>query len=88
MLLHYLERLKIQIFCRYSADTEENANKLHFECTDFNFIKALCLVQRKSGERPSFDTANETISDLLNNIGRQRSKRSAAMLPFLVSQGV
>jgi len=29
MLLHYLEKLKIQIFCRYSADTEENANKLH-----------------------------------------------------------
>jgi len=35
MLLHYLEKLKIQIFRRYSADMEENANKLHFECTDF-----------------------------------------------------
>jgi len=35
-LLHYLWKLKIQIFCRYSAYTEENANKLHFECTDFN----------------------------------------------------
>jgi len=31
MLLHYLGKLKIQIFCRYSADVEENANKLHFE---------------------------------------------------------
>ena len=30
MLLHYLGNLKIQIFCRYSADIEENANKLHF----------------------------------------------------------
>ena len=30
MLLHYLEKLKIQIFCKYSADMEENANKLHF----------------------------------------------------------
>ena len=30
MLLHYLGKLKIQIFCRYSADMEENANKLHF----------------------------------------------------------
>ena len=31
--------LEIQnsIFCRYSADMEENANKLHFKCTDFNF---------------------------------------------------
>ena len=36
MLLHYLGKLSIQIFCRYSADTEENANKVHFECTDFN----------------------------------------------------
>ena len=39
MLLHYLEKLKIQIFCRYSTiipDMEENANKLHFKCTDFN----------------------------------------------------
>jgi len=34
MLLHYPGKLKIQIFCRYSADMEENANKLHFECTD------------------------------------------------------
>ena len=23
-------------FCRYSAHIEENANKLHFKCTDFN----------------------------------------------------
>jgi len=33
MLLHYLGKLKIQVFCRYSADMEENANKLHFDCT-------------------------------------------------------
>jgi len=41
MLLHYLGKLKIQIFCRYSADMEDlyflYANKLHFECTHFNF---------------------------------------------------
>jgi len=37
MLLHYLEKLKIH-FCRHSADMEENANKMHFECTDFNSI--------------------------------------------------
>ena len=36
MLLHYLGKLKIQLFCIYSADMEENANKLHFKCTDFN----------------------------------------------------
>ena len=35
MLLHYLGKQKI-IFCRYPADMEENANKLHFNCTDFN----------------------------------------------------
>jgi len=31
-----LGKFEIQIFCRYSADMEENANKLHFKCTDFN----------------------------------------------------
>ena len=35
MLLHYFGKLKTQIFCRRSADMEENANKLHL-CTDFN----------------------------------------------------
>jgi len=30
MLLHYIEKLEIQIFCKYSADMEENANKLQF----------------------------------------------------------
>jgi len=30
MLLHYLKKLQIQIFCSYSADTEENANKIAF----------------------------------------------------------
>ena len=43
MLLHYLEKLEIQIFCRYSADMEENANKLHFKCTDFN--SSSCVSQ-------------------------------------------
>jgi len=39
VLLHYLEKLKIQIFCRYSTimpDMEENVNKLLIKCTDFN----------------------------------------------------
>ena len=35
MLLHYLGKLKIQIFCRYSADMEENANKLYFVASNF-----------------------------------------------------
>ena len=35
-LLHYLGKLKIQIFCKCSADIKENLNKLHFKCTDFN----------------------------------------------------
>jgi len=30
MLLQYPGKLKIQILCRYSADMEENVNKLHF----------------------------------------------------------
>ena len=36
ILLHYLGKLKIQIFCRYSAHMEENANKLYFKSTNFN----------------------------------------------------
>jgi len=36
MLLHYLGKLTIQIFCRYSTAMEENANKLYVKCTDFN----------------------------------------------------
>ena len=32
MLLHYLGKLKI----KFSADMEENANKLHFKCIDFD----------------------------------------------------
>jgi len=47
MLLHYLGKLKIQIFCRYSADMEENANKLHFECTDFNSIDLYAWLNEK-----------------------------------------
>ena len=35
VLLHYLRISKIQIFCKYSAEVE-NANKLLFQCTDFN----------------------------------------------------
>ena len=41
--------LKIQIFCRYLADMEENANKLHL-CTNFNsstcvtvYAECLCV---------------------------------------------
>jgi len=39
MLLHYIEKSKIQIVCRYLAiipDMEENANKVYFKCTDCN----------------------------------------------------
>ena len=43
-LLHYLGKLKIPIFCRYSADIEENANKIHFKCIDFNFSVRITVV--------------------------------------------
>ena len=29
-------KIKNSSFCKYSADAEENANKLHFKCTNFN----------------------------------------------------
>jgi len=32
MLLHYLVKLKTQIFCRYSAGVEEDVNNLHIYC--------------------------------------------------------
>jgi len=35
MLLHYLGKLKMQIFCIYSAHMEENANKLYFIASIF-----------------------------------------------------
>ena len=43
MLLRYLGKLKTQILCIYSADMEENANKLHFECSGRS---ADCQVKR------------------------------------------
>jgi len=81
MLLHYLGKLKIQIFCSYSADMEKNANKLRFECTDFNSIYLYAWLNEKE-----WRTAEHYISDLLN-VGRQRSKCSVAMLCFIVSRG-
>ena len=38
MLLHYLGKLKIQIFCRYSAilPDREEMQKMHFKCANFN----------------------------------------------------
>ena len=35
ILLHHLKKLKMQIFCIYSAHVEENANKLHFIASTF-----------------------------------------------------
>jgi len=43
MWLRYLGKLKIQILCRYAADMEENANRLHFKCTDFNSFMHACV---------------------------------------------
>ena len=48
--LHYLGKLKIQMFSRYSADMEENAKKIVFKCIDFNLfprvtVYAVCCVR-------------------------------------------
>ena len=45
--VHYLRKLKIQIFCRYSADVKENANKLHFKCTDFNSSRSVIVYAER-----------------------------------------
>jgi len=54
-------KFKVQIFCRYLADIEENANKLHFECTDFNFstrvtvyADCICVLKYLSIRRYSY----------------------------------
>jgi len=39
--LHW--EIKKSIFCRYSADVEENANKVHFKCTDFNSFMCVAV---------------------------------------------
>ena len=53
MLLHYLGKLKILIFYKYSADTEDNPNKLHFECISFNsstrvtvYVECICVLNQ------------------------------------------
>jgi len=43
--LRYLEELKIHI-CRYSADMEENANKLNL-CTDFNSSTRVAVYAKR-----------------------------------------
>jgi len=35
--------IKKSIFCRYSADAKENANKVHFKCTNIKFLYACML---------------------------------------------
>ena len=77
MLLHYLGKLKIQIFCRYSAiipDMEENVNILHFKCADFNsstrvtaYIYALLL---KFCTRRSL--TNTAVTSAVTNFQRHR----------------
>jgi len=38
LLLHYIGKLKMQIFYRYSAHMKEYTNKLHFMVSTFLFI--------------------------------------------------
>ena len=45
MLPHYLWKLKIQIFCRYSAH-EENAKKLHSKCTNLNSPRCVTVYSK------------------------------------------
>ena len=40
MVLHCLRKLKLQIFCRYSAHMQENANELHLSAP---ILIPLCL---------------------------------------------
>ena len=58
ILLHYRRKLHIQIFFGYSARMEENENKFHFKCTDFNssmhvtvYSESIYVVLSKSCSR-------------------------------------
>jgi len=49
---HLMQIIKNSNLCRYSADMEENANKLHFKCTDFNsstrvtvYAECMCFIK-------------------------------------------
>jgi len=42
MLLHYPGKLNIQIFCRYPADLEENANKVRNSLKVGGFFETEC----------------------------------------------
>jgi len=66
MLLHYLGKLKIQILCRYSADMEENANKLHFECTGH------LLIVRWSDQEHLFVLKEYKVSGRLREVSKQK----------------
>jgi len=46
MLMHYLGKLKTRILCRYLANVEENANKLHFKkLPTFEICRSTSLLQ-------------------------------------------
>jgi len=64
MLLHYLGKLKNQIFCRYSADREENANKLHYKCTDEYPSSVISYRQSHVGPRLVLLTQDKLINRL------------------------
>ena len=46
MLLHYLGKLKNQIYCVYSPCMEGNGNKLHFQCTGFKFSTRVTVYSK------------------------------------------
>jgi len=64
ILLHHLGKLKIQNFCRYTADMEENANKLHFECTDEYLSPVISHGQ-------SFGSAARPLDSRLNQLSQR-----------------
>ena len=75
MLLHCsLGKLKIQILCRYSADMEENANKLHFECT------GRLPIVRWSDQEHLFVLKEYKVSGRLREVLKQKLSALQALL--------
>jgi len=44
MSVHYLGKLKIQIFCKYSADMEENEKRVHFILSNFVIYPQILIL--------------------------------------------
>ena len=81
MLLHYFGKLKIQIFCRYSAiipDTEDNADKLYFKFANINSSTRV-TVYAECNLRVSIKIIHSSLNTVENFICNQYGEKLAIL---------